>query len=72
MGVGKSSLINLIAGKDVTKASSSAQSCILNSTEHTIRLTNYLDVHLYDTVSKHNYSHNLRDILSQNHAGGAE
>ncbi|KAJ8593685.1 hypothetical protein M405DRAFT_730958 [Rhizopogon salebrosus TDB-379] len=50
MGVGKSSLINLIAGEDVTKASSSAQSCTLDSTEHTIRLTNYLDVHLYDTA----------------------
>jgi putative ribosome biogenesis GTPase RsgA len=54
MGVGKSSLINLIAGKDVTKTSSGAQSCTLDSTEHTINLADYqLNVHLYDTVSKH-------------------
>ncbi|KAJ8597173.1 hypothetical protein M405DRAFT_928237 [Rhizopogon salebrosus TDB-379] len=51
MGVGKSSLVNLIAGKEVAETSRGAQSCTLDSTEHTIRLTDYqFDVHLYNTA----------------------
>jgi hypothetical protein len=65
MGVGKSSLINLIAGEEVTKTSSGAKSCTLNYTEHTIRLIDHLNIRLYDTVSKCTDCHDPPDILSQ-------
>jgi len=53
MGVGKSSLINLIAGKDLAIASSSATSCTLQSTEYKVKLhDSQYEVNLYDTVSK--------------------
>jgi len=57
MGVGKSSLINLIAGEALAKSSPDAGSCTLESTEYEIRLhlpNLKLDVNLFDTVSKHN------------------
>ncbi|KAG1764878.1 hypothetical protein EV702DRAFT_1204802 [Suillus placidus] len=51
MGVGKSSLINLIAGEQVAKSSSGIQSCNLESTEYPIRLSDpQLNVNLFDTV----------------------
>ena len=53
MGAGKSSLINLIAGKEVANTSSGARSCTLKATEYTIRLPDsQCEVNLYDTVSK--------------------
>jgi hypothetical protein len=52
MGVGKSSLINLIAGKTLAKSSSGLKSCTLESTEYTIALSEpQLNVKLFDTVS---------------------
>jgi predicted GTPase len=64
MGVGKSSLINLIAGKELAEISSGAKSCTLDSKEHTINLTDYQrDVRLYDTVSKHGDLHDICGIL---------
>jgi hypothetical protein len=66
MGVGKSSLINLIAGKELAEVSSGAKSCTLDSKEHTIDLTDYQrDIRLYDTVSKHGDLHDIRGILRQ-------
>jgi 50S ribosomal subunit-associated GTPase HflX len=53
MGVGKSALVNLIAGDKVAESSSGAQLCTLESTEYNIRLSD-LNVNLFDTVSKHN------------------
>ncbi|KAG1748194.1 hypothetical protein EDB19DRAFT_249686 [Suillus lakei] len=51
MGVGKSSLINLIAGEQVAKSSSGIQPCKLGSTEYPIRLSDpQLNVNLFDTV----------------------
>ncbi|KAG1824710.1 uncharacterized protein BJ212DRAFT_1322009 [Suillus subaureus] len=51
MGVGKSSLINLIAGEQVAKSSSGIQPCNLESTEYPIRLSDpQLNVNLFDTV----------------------
>ncbi|KAG2370305.1 hypothetical protein BDR07DRAFT_1386970 [Suillus spraguei] len=51
MGVGKSSLINLVAGKTVAKSSSGLKSCTLDSTEYGITLsTPQLNVRLFDTV----------------------
>lgn len=51
MGVGKSSLINLIAGEQVAKSSSGVQSCKLPSTGYSIRLSDpQLNVNLFDTV----------------------
>lgn len=51
MGVGKSSLINLIAGEQVAKSSSGIQPCNLESTEYSIRLSDpQLNVNLFDTV----------------------
>jgi 50S ribosomal subunit-associated GTPase HflX len=58
MGAGKSSLVNLIAGKPVAVSSSGAMSCTLDSTVYTIRLPDYQrEVNLYDTVSKQWSSH---------------
>ncbi|KAG2070669.1 hypothetical protein BDR04DRAFT_1076475 [Suillus decipiens] len=51
MGVGKSSLVNLIAGDQLAEASSGAQSCTLQSTPHSITLSDFqLNVNLFDTV----------------------
>ncbi|KAG1730252.1 P-loop containing nucleoside triphosphate hydrolase protein [Suillus paluster] len=51
MGVGKSSLINLIAGEQVAKVSPDALSCTLGSTEHQIRVSDpQLNVNLFDTA----------------------
>jgi hypothetical protein len=51
MGVGKSSLINLIAGEQVAKSSSGIQSCNHESTGYQIRLSDpQLNVNLFDTV----------------------
>jgi len=53
MGVGKSSLINLIAGENLAIASSGATSCTLQSTEYKVKLRDsQCEVNLYDTVSK--------------------
>ncbi|KAG0697665.1 P-loop containing nucleoside triphosphate hydrolase protein [Suillus ampliporus] len=51
MGVGKSSLINLIAGEQRAESSSGTQSCTLESTQYQIRLSDpQLDVNLFDTA----------------------
>ncbi|OAX37656.1 hypothetical protein K503DRAFT_771279 [Rhizopogon vinicolor AM-OR11-026] len=51
MGAGKSSLVNLIAGKQLATASSGAISCTLDSTQHNIRLPDsQCEVNLYDTA----------------------
>jgi len=52
MGVGKSSLINLIAGENLAIASSGATSCTLQSTEYKVKLHDSQWVNLYDTVSE--------------------
>ncbi|KAG1848069.1 hypothetical protein DFJ58DRAFT_915080 [Suillus subalutaceus] len=50
MGVGKSSLINLVAGKTLAKSSAGLKSCTLESTEYTIALSEpQLNVKLFDT-----------------------
>lgn len=52
MGVGKSSLVNLLAGKIVAKSSSGLKSCTLESTEYTIASSEHqLNIRLFDTVS---------------------
>ncbi|KAG1741960.1 hypothetical protein EDB19DRAFT_687267 [Suillus lakei] len=51
MGLGKSSLVNLIAGDQLAESSSSAQSCTLESTEYSVRFSDpQLNVNLFDTV----------------------
>ncbi|OJA12115.1 hypothetical protein AZE42_06625 [Rhizopogon vesiculosus] len=51
MGVGKSSLINLIAGRECAESSSDAKSCTLQSTKYEIEVPDHqLHVNLYDTV----------------------
>ncbi|KAG1886614.1 hypothetical protein F4604DRAFT_1914974 [Suillus subluteus] len=51
MGVGKSSLVNLIAGDQLAEASSGAQSCTLQSTEYPVTFSDcQLNVNLFDTV----------------------
>ena len=58
MGAGKSSLINLISGKDLAKTSSGAISCTLQSTEYKVWLPDsQCEVNLYDTASKIIVSH---------------
>jgi serine/threonine protein kinase len=55
MGVGKSALVNLIAGEQLAKSSSGTQSCTLESTEYPIRLSDpMLNVNLFDTVNRRN------------------
>jgi hypothetical protein len=52
MGVGKSSLINLVAGKTLAKSSSGLKSCTLESAEYAIAMSEpQLNVKLFDTVS---------------------
>jgi predicted GTPase len=52
MGVGKSSLINLVAGKTLAKSSAGLKSCTLESTEYTIVSSEpQLNIKLFDTVS---------------------
>ncbi|KIJ08052.1 hypothetical protein PAXINDRAFT_89446, partial [Paxillus involutus ATCC 200175] len=48
-GVGKSSVINLIAGKDVAKVSSDVDGCIMASTAYDIILDNQ-NIRIFDTV----------------------
>ncbi|KIJ67583.1 hypothetical protein HYDPIDRAFT_84196 [Hydnomerulius pinastri MD-312] len=48
-GVGKSSVVNLIAGKKVAEVSPDVDRCTLRSEEYTIRL-DFCDLRLYDTV----------------------
>ncbi|KAG1725507.1 hypothetical protein EDB19DRAFT_1643988 [Suillus lakei] len=51
MGVGKSSLVNLIAGDQLAKSSSGAESCTLQSTEYPVTFSDpRLNVNLFDTV----------------------
>jgi len=53
MGVGKSSLINLIAGANLATVYSGATLCTLQSTEYKVKLHDLkCEVNLYDTVSK--------------------
>jgi ABC-type molybdenum transport system ATPase subunit/photorepair protein PhrA len=54
MGAGKSSLINLIAGKECAKSSPDATSCTLESTKYEIELPD-LHFNIFDTVSKYSY-----------------
>jgi len=49
MGAGKSSLINLIAGKECAKSSPDATSCTLKSTEYEIELPD-LHFNIFDTM----------------------
>ncbi|KAG1848070.1 hypothetical protein DFJ58DRAFT_796753 [Suillus subalutaceus] len=52
MGVGKSSLVNLIAGDQLAESSSGAQSCTLESTEYPVTFSDsQLNVNLFDTVT---------------------
>ena len=61
MGVGKSSLINLIAGVNLATVSSGVTCCTLQSTEHKVRLhDSQCEVNLYDTISE-----KVTDIMSQ-------
>ncbi|KAH7916609.1 P-loop containing nucleoside triphosphate hydrolase protein [Hygrophoropsis aurantiaca] len=48
-GVGKSSLVNLIAGKKLTKTSSSATGCTLDAKQHIVEINQH-KFRLYDTV----------------------
>ncbi|KAG1886638.1 hypothetical protein F4604DRAFT_1280086 [Suillus subluteus] len=51
IGVGKSALVNLIAGEQLTESSSGAQSCTLESTEYPVTLSDFpLHVNLFDTM----------------------
>ncbi|KAG1848092.1 P-loop containing nucleoside triphosphate hydrolase protein [Suillus subalutaceus] len=51
MGVGKSSLVNLIAGDQLAESSSGAQSCTFETTEYPITFSDcQLNVNLFDTV----------------------
>ncbi|KAG2104631.1 hypothetical protein BD769DRAFT_1505374 [Suillus cothurnatus] len=51
MGVGKTSLVNLIAGDHRAESSSGAQSCPLEATEYPITVSDpQLNVNLFDTV----------------------
>jgi len=53
IGVGRSSLINLIAGEKLATTSSGATSCTLQSTKYKVKLHDcQCEVNLYDTVSK--------------------
>ncbi|KAG1731279.1 hypothetical protein EDB19DRAFT_1340295 [Suillus lakei] len=63
MGVGKSSLINLVAGKPLAKSSSGLRSCTLESTEYTITISPQLNVKLFDTVGLNNVTMNDRSYL---------
>lgn len=64
MGVGKSSLINLVAGKTLAKSSSGLKSCTLESTEYTIALSEpQLNVKLFDTVGLNNATMNDKSYL---------
>jgi predicted GTPase len=57
MGVGKSSLVNLIAENQLAESSSSAKSCTLEATEYPITIPDpQLNVNLFDTVSGRNHS----------------
>jgi len=49
-GVGKSSVINMIAGSVVAKTSPDASNCTLKSTSHTVTLNNNKHIKLWDTV----------------------
>ncbi|KAG1889129.1 hypothetical protein F4604DRAFT_1568616 [Suillus subluteus] len=64
MGVGKSSLINLVAGKTLAKSSSGLKSCTLESTEYAITLPEpQLNVKLFDTVGLNNTTMNDKSYL---------
>jgi len=53
IGVGKSSLINLIAGENLATASSGATLCTLDPTQYKVGLHDLkCGVNLYDMVSK--------------------
>ncbi|KAL4074334.1 P-loop containing nucleoside triphosphate hydrolase protein [Scleroderma yunnanense] len=49
VGVGKSSLVNLIAGRDAAKVSSDVQACTLDSKDHTFQI-GPAQVQIWDTV----------------------
>ncbi|KAG1805440.1 uncharacterized protein BJ212DRAFT_1391781 [Suillus subaureus] len=50
-GVGKSALVNLIAGEDLAETSASAQICTLKSTEYPVTVSDSLfHVNLFDTM----------------------
>ncbi|KAG1797324.1 uncharacterized protein HD556DRAFT_250182 [Suillus plorans] len=64
MGVGKSSLVNLLAGKTVAKSSSGLKSCTLESTEYTIASSEHqLNIRLFDTVGLNNVTMNDKSYL---------
>ncbi|KAG1897015.1 uncharacterized protein F5891DRAFT_1051103, partial [Suillus fuscotomentosus] len=63
-GVGKSSLVNLLAGKTVAKSSSGLKCCTLESTEYTITSSEHqLNVRLFDTVGLNNVTMNGKSHL---------
>lgn len=49
-GVGKSSVINLMAGEDVALTSSNLKGCTLEATEYSFTLPGELSLRIYDTV----------------------
>jgi predicted GTPase len=64
MGVGKSSLINLVAGKTLAKSSAGLKSCTLESTEYTIVSSEpQLNIKLFDTVGLNNTTMNDKSYL---------
>ena len=59
VGVGKSSLINLISGRNVATTSSGAKSCTLHSQEYNVTLDD-VDFSLHDTAGMHEAQGNMK------------
>ena len=59
VGVGKSSLVNLISGKDIAKTSSGAKSCTLHSEEYIVTLDG-VEFALHDTAGLHEAQGNMK------------
>jgi GTPase SAR1 family protein len=60
VGVGKSSLVNLISGRDLAKTSSGAKSCTLHSEEYTVTLDDGVEFALHDTAGLHEAQGNMK------------
>lgn len=59
VGVGKSSLVNLISGRDLATTSSGAKSCTLHSQEYNVTLEG-VDFALHDTAGQHEAQGNMK------------
>ena len=62
-GVGKSSVINLLAGKPVAKVSSDVEGCTLQSTKHSLSLRG-TEVRIWDTVGLEEPTMGINGYLS--------